>query len=960
MALPRLIKHNPFFLSEEELVSSFAVRQAELNLLLDIIRENTGSVNQHVIIIGPRGIGKTMLVLRLALAVRQDESLSRSWYPVVLPEEIYDVASEGEVWLRVLERISVQEREASRDYNRWLQSYESLRGEREEQKLRVKALATLSEFAGERNTRLMVIIENLQMVLSEQSGSDAAWDLRRTLLNNSEIMIIATATTRFKEIMNAEKANFELFREITLTPLSTEDCRVLWRLIAGEDLVNDRIRPMEVLTGGSPRLLAILADFSAGKSLNELMDDLVVLIDDHTTYFKANVEALPSLERRVFVTLAELWEPAEARQVARRCRLEVNKTSALLKRLVDKGAVVEAGKVGRKNLYQIAERLYNIYHLMRLSGIETDRVRALVRFMIPMYGQERVAHALADEACRLEGDRRKAWINGYREILADAACRAESLERLRQATPESFFVLPETADISRTFITILPDLKVKEQKQEIKILQDEAAKAYKKDDFQTAINQLDVLLSRFGDNDDPSLRKTIARALFNKGHALESLDRHEEAITVYDDMVRRFSKYDDPTLRKQVAHALLHKGLDLGRLKRGEEAIAVYDELIRRFGEAVDPTLRGHVVGALFNKGLDLGRLKRGEEAIAVYDELIFRFGEADDPALREGVARGLINKGNTLYELKRMEEAIGVYDDLIRRFGEADDPALRERVARGLFNKGNTLHEHKRMEEAIGVYDDLIHRFGEADDPALREVVAKGLFNKGVDLDELKRTEEAIGVYDDLIRRFGEAGDPALHEGVACALCKKSIALKKLGRGEEEIAVHDDLLRRFAATSDPAVRKAVACALNLRAWSVYAKKDRLMVNQAILDVKKAIEIDPHDAYRHTLASLFALASRWEDAFAQARLFANDDLILSHSPDEVIDFFIYVASSGKAEEALRAITGTKLESAMEPLVVALKIAAGKPFRAPQEVVEVAKDVLKRIEERGPMLESKPD
>jgi len=793
MALPRLIKHNPVFLSEEELASSFAVRQAELNLLLDIIRENTGSVNQHVIIIGPRGMGKTMLVLRLALAVRQDESLSRSWHPLTLPEEIYDVANEGEVWLRVLERIAVQEREAGRDYNRWLQSYESLRGEREEQKLKVKALAALSEFAGERNTKLLVIIENLQMVLGEQSGSDAAWDLRHTLLNNSGIMIIATATTRFKEIMNAERANFELFREITLTPLSTEDCRVLWCLIAGEDLVNDRIRPMEVLTGGSPRLLAILANFAAGKSLTELMDDLVVLIDDHTTYFKANMEALPSLERRVFVTLAELWEPAEARQVARRCRLDVNKTSALLKRLVEKGAVVETGKVGRKNLYQVAERLYNIYHLMRLSGIEADRVRALVRFMIPMYGQERVAHALAAEACRHEGEHRKAWIDGYREILAD--------------------------------------LKVKEQKQEIKILNDQAAEAFKKGDFQSAINQLDTLLSRFGDNDDPTLRKAIARALFNKGHTLESLDRHEEAITVYDDIARRFGEADDSALRKQVAHAL-------------------------------------------FNKGVTLGELERAEEAIAVYDELILRFGEADDRALREGVARGF--------------------------------------------------------------------------------------FNKGVDLEELGRIEEAITVYDELIRRFSEVDDSALRERVACALCKKSLALEKLGRGEEEIAVHDDLLRRFAATSDPAVRKAVACTLNLRAWSVYAKEDNSMVDQAILDAKKAIEIYPQDAYRHTLASLLALASRWGDAFDQARLFANDDLLLSQSPDDIIDFFIYAASSGKAEEALRAIKGTKAESAMEPLVVALKIAAGKTFRAPQEVVEVAKDIVKRIEERARMLESKPD
>jgi len=821
MALPRLIKHNPFFLSEEELVSSFAVRQAELNLLLDIIRENTGSVNQHVIIIGPRGIGKTMLVLRLALAVRQDESLSRSWYPVVLPEEIYDVASEGEVWLRVLERISVQEREAGRDYNRWLQSYESLRGEREEQRLRVKALATMSEFAGERNTRLMVIIENLQMVLGEQSGSDAAWDFRRTLLNNSEIMIIATATTRFKEIMNAEKANFELFREITLTPLSTEDCRVLWRLITGEDLVNDRIRPMEVLTGGSPRLLAILAEFSKGKALTELMDDLVILIDDHTTYFKANVEALPSLERRIFVTLAEIWEPAEARQVARRCRLEVNKTSALLKRLVERGAVVEAGKVGRKNLYQVSERLYNIYHLMRLSGIETDRVRALVRFMIPMYGQERVAHALAAEACRHEGERRKAWIDGYREILS--VCMGESLERLRQATPESFLVLPETADIARTFITVPSDRKVKQQEQEIKILHDEAVEAYKKGDFQSAINQLDLLLSRFWNKDDPALRKRVTWALSIKVAALISLDRSEEAI--------------------------------------------------------------------------------------AVFDDLIHRFGDSD--------AGVLVGKGAVLEYLGRKEEAITIYDDSIRHFGDSDAPALRAPIAAALVRKGFALSSLERREEAIAVWDESIRRLSGADEPALRELIAQALVGKGAVLDSLGRREEAITVYDDLIRRFCDADDPALREQVAWAL-------------------------------------------NGRAWSVYAKKNNLMVDQAILDAKKAIEIDPKSVYRHTLASLFGLASRWEDAFTQARFFANDDLILRHSPDDVIEFLVYAASSGKAEEALRAIKGTKAESAMEPLVVALKMAAGNPFRAPQEVVEVAKDVLKRIEEQAKMLERKSD
>jgi protein involved in temperature-dependent protein secretion len=166
--------------------------------------------------------------------------------------------------------------------------------------------------------------------------------------------------------------------------------------------------------------------------------------------------------------------------------------------------------------------------------------------------------------------------------------------------------------------------------------------------------------------------------------------------------------------------------------------------------------------------------------------------------------------------------------------------------------------------------------------------------------------------------------------------------------------------MRRFAATHDPALRNPVACVLNSRAWSVYERKNNSMVDQAILDAKKAIEIEPQNTYRHTLASLLGMASKWEDAFVQARLFADDDLILSRSPDDVLDFFIYAAASDKAEEALRTIKGTKAEAAMEPLVAALKMRAGKSFRAPQEVVEVAKDVLKRIEERARMLESKRD
>ena len=67
----RHMKYNPAFLSPDELVESFVVRYADLGLIIEIIRNNTGTSNSHVLVIGPRGVGKTTLVLRAVAEVAQ-------------------------------------------------------------------------------------------------------------------------------------------------------------------------------------------------------------------------------------------------------------------------------------------------------------------------------------------------------------------------------------------------------------------------------------------------------------------------------------------------------------------------------------------------------------------------------------------------------------------------------------------------------------------------------------------------------------------------------------------------------------------------------------------------------------------------------------------------------------------------------------------------------------------------
>ncbi len=398
MPAPRLIKHNPFFMSDDELEEAFVVRTAELEILADLVRANQGEVNQHALVIGPRGMGKTMLMRRLALLVRSDEALRNSWYPIVAPEEIYDAATEGEIWLAILKSLADQQRREGGEFERWNERYEALMEEPVEERLRVRALGALTELSHERGKRLLVLIENLQMLLGEQLAKDADWDLRKTLLNRPEIMLVLTATTRFEKIEQPAFAAYELFRELKLTPLSTDDCRRLWQAVCGQDLVDQRIRPMEILTGGNPRLLAILATFAPERPLEELMANLAELIDDHTPFLKSNIDALPPQERRVFVNLAKLWEPSTARRVGERCRLHSSTASAVLKSLVNRGAVVERGKEGRCKLYQVAERIYCIYYLMRLSGSDADRMRAFVRFMVPLYGEDSLARSLAEAA----------------------------------------------------------------------------------------------------------------------------------------------------------------------------------------------------------------------------------------------------------------------------------------------------------------------------------------------------------------------------------------------------------------------------------------------------------------------------------------------------------------------------------------------------------------------------------
>ena len=432
------LKYNPGLHEVEELLRTFVVRQPSFEILLETIRENTEPANQHVLVVGPRGSGKTTLVLRVAAEIRSDPDLAASWYPIVFAEESYMISNAGELWLEALFHLADQTGD-----ERWDQAFRELRQERDEKRLRDRALAQLMDFADQTGRRLLVVVENLNMLLGEQMTEGADWELRHTLQVEPRVMLLGTATNRFHEIDNINRAWFELFSIHELKPLSQEECGNLWEFHTGSNLPAFKLRPIQIITGGNPRLLNILAGFSTHRSLKGLMDSLVQLVDEHTEYFKSRLDGFAPMERKVFAALLEIWDPATAKEVGQAARMDVSQVSVHLGRLVQCGAVEVVKVEGRRKIYQAAERLYNIYYLLRRRGLPASRIRAAVTFMAHFYEERNLVTVMVDlakEAGRMPLESRGDHYWTYLELL----------ERIEDGGLKSTIVL-ETINAARDF-----------------------------------------------------------------------------------------------------------------------------------------------------------------------------------------------------------------------------------------------------------------------------------------------------------------------------------------------------------------------------------------------------------------------------------------------------------------------------------------------------------------------------
>ena len=664
-------KYNPGFLTDDELVASFCVRTSEFQSIVEALRESTGASNVHQLVIGPRGSGKTSLLLRVAAEVRRDKALSPRLFPVVFAEESYGVGSLGEFWLECLRRLADQapQRAGEPDLGR---IFEDLRTIRDDQSLADRCLGAVQDFSDRAAKRLVLIVENLNMMFGDMPNADtAAWRLRQTLQTDPRIALLASATSRFDQIDHPDRALYDLFRTLQLRPLDTKECAVLWETVSGRPRAPSTIRSLEILTGGSPRLLSILARFGGGLSFQELMAQLLDLIDDHTEYFKSHLESLPAQERRVYLALAELWKPASTREIADQARLDTSKCSAQLKRLVERGAVVVAGGSARRKLHYLAERLYNIYYLLRQRRGSDPLLEALVRFMASYYSPEELMGVGV-------------------HMIEDLPSANTEMQRLYQIALKQIIALPELVEHCEDLWAKMPEDLAKALNQEQPLVSGASRNVHRKQ-----ANAFDT------DKDDVLQMLSVIEDLYRQGQL-------EEALSACDAVVHRFGDSDKQPLIVAVAIAQCIKGLISTSLGRFGEALTAFEANIQHL-EGCDAVYAQQLnVYAFGGKALSLLSLDRIEKALASYDEMMRRFANIDDEHSRDFMVLVLLFAARTLRKKGRLEEAMNKCDEILGRFGTDDGGQILELV-------GSALVEKARIELLLHRFDSSIRTASQA-----------------------------------------------------------------------------------------------------------------------------------------------------------------------------------------------------------------------------------------------------
>lgn len=385
--------YNPDNQTRQELLDNFVVRLPVFAKLFRAVQNSPmDTAEQHFLIQGQRGTGKTTLLLKLAYEVENDPGLASWLIPVRLNEEQYNIFSLCRLWESVAEQLD--------EVPGFEDLPEVFARSFDEPDYPEQCFKILAKRLQRQGKKLLLLIDNIVDVL-KKIGDKECRQLRDILHTTTEIRIIGASARTLEQSYKHDQPFFEFFKIIYLEGLTQQETETLLLKLAESyrrpqvrEIIEQhpaRVETLRRLTGGLPRTIILLFEIFVDDSAN-VFEDLELILDRITPLYKHRMDDLSGQQQAIMDAIALNWDAVTTGDIARKVRMESKAVAAQLK-ILEKNNLIHGIQADRKNkLYLISERFFNIWYLMRYGRKKgREQVRFLVRFLEAWCAPEELA-----------------------------------------------------------------------------------------------------------------------------------------------------------------------------------------------------------------------------------------------------------------------------------------------------------------------------------------------------------------------------------------------------------------------------------------------------------------------------------------------------------------------------------------------------------------------------------------
>ena len=596
----RPVLHHPFapWLAPPDQVARTLVGRE--NALRDVIEKirgmGKGGGPKHVLIIGPRGMGKTHLLCFIHYYVSKQveprtalRALPKSWTSVLFVEEEY---AAHDTLANFLLALCSKLREADPGEEAW-RLPDRIHGQPDRAVVDC-CLERIQVFSDKQDRKLLILIDNIQKILEQFPTSDHH-RLRAFLMDQEAVLLVGTAPWLFREVTDYKAPFYEFFETLYLSDLTEEEMLRLLEARFREDGLEGEFRIREEdlgrkipairkFTGGNPRLILFLYQIVTRSAFLEVESALRELIEELSDYFRSRYDALAAQPRKVLDTVAQMEGPSTPTEIARTARLSVQKVNAQLKRLKGWG-YVEPVKHERKRAthYDVTERLFRIWRqTATIAG--RQRFKFLAQFLKIYYTPQEMVEIVRSyrkdfiikEVAAPRENYRHAVDDLYyfQEAASGALCREIfdlrmglflNLEDYAQAEQEAEHFLAgsvKAEDQAGVAVAYKMQAEVHAAAGRYEEASRDVKQLLKRDHYQEALAAAEFVLEK---------APTQAEVWASKGIAAGELGDHAKALESFQKAT---------TLRPEEAHYWRNQSWTLSRLDRNSEALACAERAV--------------------------------------------------------------------------------------------------------------------------------------------------------------------------------------------------------------------------------------------------------------------------------------------------------------------------------------------------------------------------------------------